>query len=881
MQASTRRVARATTRERLPTISGDGRYVAFNSRATNLVPGDTNASEDIFVHDLQTGATTLASLDSAGAQLYLHTFSPAMNADGTVVVFSAVGGGIYVKDRTSGQLDWVGYGGSPTVSGDGRIVAYGTTLDAMVPGDTNNQADVVTYDRVTGVTTRASVSSGGGQSDNGSYNPSLSADGRYVAMWSSATNLVSGDTNDQADVFLHDRQNVQTERVSTRSGGLQSVGGTSAWPSVSTDGRYVAFHSMATNLVPWDTNAQSDIFVHDRVTGTTSLETRGTNGPANGSSASPVISADGRTVAFYSGASNLVGGVPDNDLHVFAHDRGPADTTAPTVSLDAPTSPSRDNTPTFAFSSEAGAVFECSLSTAAPAYSDCSSPLTYGVQSEGVYTFSVRATDEAGNTGAPVSAPYTIDRTGPATTIDDAPGAVTGDNTPSFSFSSEPGATFACSRTLGDEYVPCTSPFTYDQQADGDYFFFVRATDSILNTGAPAEYAFTIDTSGPSTTIDKAPAAVSADNTPSFEFSSATGATFECSLSTGADAYASCTTPLTYTGQADGSYTFRVRATDTAGNTGNPTEHAFTIDATGPITSLQGGPPAVTSDNTPTFPFTSEPGATFECSLSSAADAFAACTSPVTFPAQPDGTVTFKVVATDTLVNEGPVTEYTFRIDGTTPTVTIDEAPSNPSSDPTPSFEFSSEDGATFECSLSTGADSYAACTSPLIYSQRAPGNYTFKVRATDAAGNTGVSAQHVFTITTQTQPTACTTATNVINGTSGSNTLRGTTRNDMIDGLAGNDSVTALRGNDCVRGGTGADDLKGNEGNDELVGGDQNDKLAGGVGRDVLLGGNGVDRLFAVDGEVDQVDCGAGANEVAVVDAIDIVVGCERIQIQ
>ena len=92
---------------------------------------------------------------------------------------------------------------------------------------------------------------------------------------------------------------------------------------------------------------------------------------------------------------------------------------------------------------------------------------------------------------------------------------------------------------------------------------------------------------------------------------------------------------------------------------------------------------------------------------------------------------------------------------------------------------------------------------------------------------------------------------------------------------------MTAQRGNDCVRGGTGADDLKGNAGNDELVGGDQNDKLAGGTGRDVLLGGNGVDRLYAVDGEVDKVDCGAGANELAVVDDIDIVVGCERIQIQ
>src|SRR5205814_1700648 len=136
----------------------------------------------------------------------------------------------------------------------------------LVPGDTNGQSDVFVHDRQTRLTERVSVDSAGNQADGESASPALSADGRYVAFSSSATNLVPGDTNGQSDVFVHDRQTRITERVSVDSAGNQADG-ESASPALSADGRYVAFSSSATNLVPGDTNGQSDVFVHDRRTG--------------------------------------------------------------------------------------------------------------------------------------------------------------------------------------------------------------------------------------------------------------------------------------------------------------------------------------------------------------------------------------------------------------------------------------------------------------------------------------------------------------------------------------------------------------------------------------------------------------------------------------
>ncbi|MFF2791660.1 hypothetical protein ACFVT6_33740 [Streptomyces sp. NPDC058049] len=210
----------------------------------------------------------------------------------------------------------------PSISADGRYVAFASPARDLVAGDTNRADDVFVRDRQTGVITRVSVDSAGNQADNVSRNPSISADGRYVAFESFATNLVAGDTNRYRDVFVHDLQTGETTRVSVAGHGEQSDS-ESSHPSISADGRFVAFDSPASNLVSGDTNDSHDVFVRDRQTGETTRVSVDSNGrQGDGISQLPSISADGRHVAFSSGAKTL-SLFPDNNHadDVFVHDR--------------------------------------------------------------------------------------------------------------------------------------------------------------------------------------------------------------------------------------------------------------------------------------------------------------------------------------------------------------------------------------------------------------------------------------------------------------------------------------------------------------------------------------------------------------------------------
>ena len=186
-----------------------------------------------------------------------------------------------------------------------------------------------------GDTTRVSVASDGAQGNRYSYDPSISADGRYVAFYSYASNLVSGDTNGVYDVFVHDRQSGQTTRVSVASDGAQGNNGSYYDPSISADGRYVAFDSSASNLVSGDTNGARDVFVHDRQGGGTTRVSVASDGAQGGTGSwNPSISADGRYVAFYSGASNLVSGDTNGTDDVFVHDGQTGQTTRISVASD-------------------------------------------------------------------------------------------------------------------------------------------------------------------------------------------------------------------------------------------------------------------------------------------------------------------------------------------------------------------------------------------------------------------------------------------------------------------------------------------------------------------------------------------------------------------
>jgi cold shock CspA family protein len=298
--------AQANNGSHWPSISSDGRFVAFESDATNLVPNDTNSVYDIFVYDRQMGTTERVSVNNSGTQQNAATL-----------------------DNPGAKPDDLGWG-PPSISADGRFVAFTSSATNLVPNDTNGYKDIFVHDRQTGTTERVSVTSSGAQASggfpgsvepSGSFNPSVSADGRFVAFSSWATNLVPNDTNGGGDVFVHDRQTDTTERVSVDSSGVQSYGG-SSMPSISSDGRFVAFLSGASNLVPNDTNATTDVFVRDRQVGTTERVSVSNSGAqANGKSENLTISYDGRFVAFGSGASNLVAGDTNGQKDIFVRDR--------------------------------------------------------------------------------------------------------------------------------------------------------------------------------------------------------------------------------------------------------------------------------------------------------------------------------------------------------------------------------------------------------------------------------------------------------------------------------------------------------------------------------------------------------------------------------
>ncbi len=254
-------------------------------------------------------------------------------AASTLVVLLPVPGIAYQRPGRSERVSVNSFGleslGSfsiqPSISANSRFVAFGSDSSTLVSGDTNGVWDIFLRDRGVNVTERISISSSeeeaNGPSSQGTngYTASLSADGRYVAFTSSATNLVGGDTNGATDVFIRDRQLGQTHMVSlTSNGGLAS--GASSTPSMSADGRYVAFVSAAVNVVPGDTNGAADVFIRDRELGTTSLLSRPSEGVSNAASFPGVISADGRHVAFVSAASNLVAGDTNATDDIFVRD---------------------------------------------------------------------------------------------------------------------------------------------------------------------------------------------------------------------------------------------------------------------------------------------------------------------------------------------------------------------------------------------------------------------------------------------------------------------------------------------------------------------------------------------------------------------------------
>lgn len=341
-----------------PSLSADGSKVAFISAASNLASGDTNDVADIFVRDLATGLTTLVSVNSNGAQSNRESSAPSLNATGTEIVFSSEATTLVNSDNNGFRdlfvrnlaantttLASIGVGSSyfaqgnnssysyrVGVSADGTKIAFASEANNLTDGDTNNVSDIFVRDLTTGTTRRISISSDGTQANGGSFSPGLSGDGNKVVFESDASNLVSGDTNNVTDVFLHELTTGHTTRISVNNSGIQG-NLDSTFPGVSADGSKVAFESDATNLAGSKTNAYQNIFVRDLINGTTTVVSVDSSGsPSNGNSFFPVLNADGSKVVFESQASALIVNDKNTSTDVFMHDLTTGVTTR--VSLD-------------------------------------------------------------------------------------------------------------------------------------------------------------------------------------------------------------------------------------------------------------------------------------------------------------------------------------------------------------------------------------------------------------------------------------------------------------------------------------------------------------------------------------------------------------------
>jgi Tol biopolymer transport system component len=325
-----------------PSISADGRYVVFQSSASNLVTGDMNGTfPDIFVHDLNFGTTTRVSVSSNGSEANSPSFNPIISANGRYVVFQSAASNlvvgdtnekqdIFIHDRVFGMTERVSVDSNaiqandhsfdPYLSADGQVVTFMSVANNLVPGDTQG-SDIFVHDRSSGSTVRVSVASDGTQANDSSSIPSISADGQYVVFESYATNLVASDNNNTSDIFVHDRNDGSTTRVSVASNGTEG-NFSSLTASITPDGHFVSFVSDASNLVDGDSNGVADLFVHDRIAGITSRISVANDGAeANGWSGLnyeiPAMSADGHTIAFTSSASNLVVGDTNSTTDVF------------------------------------------------------------------------------------------------------------------------------------------------------------------------------------------------------------------------------------------------------------------------------------------------------------------------------------------------------------------------------------------------------------------------------------------------------------------------------------------------------------------------------------------------------------------------------------
>ncbi len=338
-------VEQANNSSSTPQVSATGQFVVYSSHASNLVKNDSNQSDDIFVYDQATKKHTRVSVNSEGEQANGGSWSPSISANGRYIVFHSVASNlvpndtnkaidIFLHDRMKGKTTRVNLNQKgeqandhsyyATISANGNHIAFQSTASNLVEQDTNKKSDIFVFKRTTGVLSRISVNSDGEQADNYSYSASISADGRYIAFGSTASNLLSMHGNkkhNKGHIFVHDQHTATTTQVSINRHG-QPANSYSYYPSISGDGQSIAFRSEATNLVDNDDNGFSDSFVYDLQHRTiTRVNVSSLGQQANSETRDPVMSANGRYVVFQSNADNLVADDDNHIADIFVHDR--------------------------------------------------------------------------------------------------------------------------------------------------------------------------------------------------------------------------------------------------------------------------------------------------------------------------------------------------------------------------------------------------------------------------------------------------------------------------------------------------------------------------------------------------------------------------------
>jgi Tol biopolymer transport system component len=301
-----------------PSISNDGRWFAYSSNATNLVPGDTNGLLDIFLYDRTTGTTELVTRGVGGAPADRGSYATRISANGRYVTFHSEATNLvpgdtdgddnaFVWDRESKEITRLPGKHSlwPDISADGRYVTYSTEA-RLVPEDTDDFIDVYLYDRNTGQASLVTRKVSGGAA--GGYDSTISDDGRYVAFGSDSEQLISDKVNGGYNIFLYDRQTGTTTVVSRPPDGQWPWDGRADNPEISGDGKFVAFGSKMPNLTPGDTNDDHDVFLWQRDTREITLVSGTADGrTVKGFSTDGRVSADGSYVTFWSTAGDLSG----------------------------------------------------------------------------------------------------------------------------------------------------------------------------------------------------------------------------------------------------------------------------------------------------------------------------------------------------------------------------------------------------------------------------------------------------------------------------------------------------------------------------------------------------------------------------------------------